>query len=160
MKTMLNIIIDEETMTHLSSHFASDQLGSKFFMSSPDELLKAAYELNPEEFKKQPDNNGRIEWTFTFPQPIGISNVINEELLSEEERKTIHTEERNGKVVRVAFSQRSFPTKECQVILYVNKDGIPELVTMFPGEMAPPLPSSPDIHDEYWDKHLFVKPIN
>lgn len=154
-----NIIISEETRSHLVSHFASEVSGSKFFMSSPEEVLRIAYEIDSKEFDKQPDKNGRIEWSFSFPNPIGISNVINEALLTDEERKTIHTENRNGKVVRVAFSGRTFPTNECQVILYTNKDGSKELVTMFPGEMAPPLPASPDIHDDYWDEHLFVKPF-
>lgn len=32
-----------------------------------------------------------------------------------------------------------------------------DLITVYPGEAAPPLPPTPDIHDPYWDNHVFIQ---
>ena len=150
------IIIPPQVRSHLVSHFLKEQPGSKFSCNSPEELLEKATALFSSEFcRAKPDNDGRIRISLDFPYEIGISNVVNIKELTEEEKKKIETIERQGKMVRFVKTDRIIPTKKCQIIL--SKDW--HLITMFPGEMAPPLPSSPDISDEYWDKHVFTEPL-
>jgi hypothetical protein len=152
-KTLV-ISIPSQVRSHLATHFLQDLPGSKFFCASPEELLDKATSLFPNEFcKAKSDNDGRIRISLDFPEEIGISNVVNINELTEEEKAKIEIIDRQGKMVRSVKTDRVIPTKECQIIL--SKDW--KLITMFPGEMAPPLPDSPNIHDDYWDNHVFVE---
>ena len=140
---------------HIATHFQQNQLGSKFFSDSPEELLEEAMCLFPEIFREaKPDDDGRIRISLTFPREIGVSNVVSVDELTDEEKERIEIIDRNGNKVRSVKTDRIIPTRECQLIL--SEDW--HLITMFPGEMAPPLPISPDIHDEYWDNHVFIEP--
>jgi hypothetical protein len=111
--------------------------------------------LFPKTFHEaKPEDDGRIRISLTFPREIGISNVVSIDELTEEEKKRIEIIDRSGRKVRSVKTDRIIPTRDCQLIL--SSDW--HLITMFPGEMAPPLPDSPDIHDEYWDHHVFIEP--
>ena len=77
------------------------------------------------------------------------------EELTAEEKARIEIVDRQGKRVRSVKTDRVVPTHDCQIILSKEK----KLITMFPGELSPPLPDSPDIHDDYWDYHVFIEPI-
>lgn len=152
---MITICISPEVHEHLATHFRQDLLGSKFYSESPDDLLEEAMRLFPESFcEAKPDDDGRIRISLTFPREIGISNVVSVDKLTDEEKEQVEIIDRNGKMVRSVKTDRVIPTRECQIIL--SDDW--HLITMFPGEMAPPLPDSPDIHDEYWDNHVFIEP--
>lgn len=149
------IRISSEVRSHLATHFLQDMPGSKFYSESPEDLLEEAMRLFPETFREaKPDDDGRIRISLIFPKDIGISNVVCIDELADEEKKLIKIVDRNGKKVRSVKTERIISTCECQIIL--SSDW--KLITMFPGEMAPPLPDSPDIHDEYWDNHVFVEP--
>ena len=149
------ITISPEVRSHLATHFLQDMPGSKFYSESPEDLLEEAMRLFPETFREaKPDDDGRIRISLLFPKDIGISNVVCIDELADEEKKLIKIVDRNGKKVRSVKTERIIPTSECQIIL--SSDW--QLITMFPGEMAPPLPDSPAIHDEYWDNHVFVEP--
>ena len=149
------IKIAKDVREHLATHFQQDLPGSKFYSESPEDLLNMAQQLFPETFSNaRPDADGRIRISLTFPDEIGVSNVVNIEELTEEERNRIVIVDRQGKKVRSVKTDRVIPTHECQIIL--SEDW--HLITLFPGEMAPPLPDSPDIHDEYWDNHVFIEP--
>lgn len=148
------IRISPETRKHLASHFQPDLPGSKFYSSSPNELLDEAMCLFPETFREaKPEDDGRIRISLCFPREIGVSNVVSVDELTEEERGKIEIIDRNGTQVRSVKINRTIPTNECQIVL--SEDW--HLITMFPGELAPPLPVSPDIPDEYWDNHVFVE---
>lgn len=150
-----NIYVSHEVRSHLATHFLQDLPGSKFYSESPEDLLEEAMRLFPETFREaKPDDDGRIRISLIFPKDIGISNVVCIDELADEEKKLIKIVDRNGKKVRSVKTERIIPTRECQII--ISSDW--KLITMFPGEMAPPLPDSPDIHDEYWDNHVFVEP--
>lgn len=152
---MKRIRISRKVRNHLASHFGQKLPGSKFFCHSPEELLGKAQELFPEKFRDtEPDGDGRIRLSFVFPEVIGYCNVVSVSELTPEERELIQTVERQGRMVRTVRIGRRIPTPECQVILTADW----HLVTMFPGEMAPPLPDSPDGHDGYWDHHVFIEP--
>ena len=152
-----NIVISPEVRAHLATHFQQDLPGSKFYAKSPEELLDRATELFPEKFREAlPDADGRYRISLTFPEEIGVCNVVSLDELTDEEKDGIEIVDRQGRKVRSVKTERAIPTNDCQIIL--SEDW--HLITMFPGEMAPPLPDSPDIHDEYWDNHVFVEPTS
>ncbi len=149
-----SIYISPEVHEHLATHFRQDLPGSKFYSESLDDLLEEAMRLFPESFcDAKPDDDGRIRISLIFSKEIGVSNVVSVEELTDEEKDRIEIIDRNGKKVRSVKTDRIIPTRECQIIL--SNDW--QLITMFPGELAPPLPVSPDIHDEYWDNHVFIE---
>ena len=149
------IHISFEVREHIASHFQQDLPGSKFYSESPEDLLEEAMRLFPNTFRETiPDDDGRIRISLTFPREIGVSNVVSIGELTDEEKERIEIIDRNGKMVHSVKTDRIIPTHECQIIL--SSDW--HLITMFPGEMAPPLPDSPDIYDEYWDNHVFIEP--
>ena len=153
---MEKIKITPEVHEHLATHFKQDQPGSKFYSESPEDLLKEAMRLFPESFRDaRPDDDGRIRISLKFPREIGINNVVSIDNLTYDEKKRIEIVDRNGHKVRSVKTDRIIPTHECLIVLSSNW----QLITMFPGEMAPPLPDSPDIHDEYWDNHVFIESI-
>ena len=147
--------ISKEVREHLATHFQQELPGSKFYADSPDGLLGKAVALFSEVFSNaQPDADGRYRISLTFPEDIGVSNVVSIDELTDDERSRIEIVDRQGRKVRSVKTDRVIPTHECQIIL--SSDW--HLITMFPGEMAPPLPESPDIHDDYWDNHVFIEP--
>lgn len=152
---MINIIITPSVSEHIKNHFGKELVGSKFYYNSPEELLGDSMKLFPNEFSgAKLDNDGRYRISLKFPKEIGISNVVSIDELTDEEKDRIEIVDRQGRKVRSVKTERIIPTKECQIIL--SEDW--HLITMFPGEMAPPLPPSPDIHDDYWDNHVFIEP--
>ena len=151
---MIKITITSEVKSHLASHFQQSLPGSKFYSKSPEDLLEEAMRLFPKTFHEaKPEDDGRIRLSLTFPKEIGISNVVSIKERMEEEKKRIEIIDRNGREVRSVKTNRIIPTRDCQLIL--SSDW--HLITMFPGEMAPPLPDSTDIHDDYWDNHVFIE---
>ena len=151
------IFVSNEVRSHIVTHFRQDLPGSKFYAESPEDLFNMARQLFPKTFSNaKPDADGRYRISLTFPEEIGVSNVVSIDELTEEERNKIVIVDRQGKKVRSVKTDRVIPTHDCQIVL--SKDW--HLITMFPGEMAPPLPESPDIHDEYWDNHVFIEPIS
>lgn len=160
---MIEISITSAVRQHLANHIhqdlpeAKNLSGSKFFCNSPEYLLEKAMRLFPKSFcQAKPDNDGRIRISLSFPEEIGVSNVVSIEELTDEEKKHIEIVDRQDCKVRSTKTNRIITTHECQIVL--SSDW--HLITMFPGELAPPLPDSPDIHDEYWDKHVFIEPIS
>lgn len=151
------IIISSDVRKHLVTHFQQGLPGSKFYSNSPEDLLEEAMRLFPKIFHNaKPDDDGRIRISLTFPREVGVSNLVSIDELTDEEKERIEIIDRNGKKVRSVKTNRIIPTHDCQIIL--SQDW--HLITMFPGEMAPPLPDSPDIHDDYWDNHVFVEPTS
>ena len=153
---MITISFSQKVREHLATHFQHNLPGSKFYSESLENLLEEAMRLFPNTFRKaKPNDDGRIRISLTFPREIGVSNVVSVDELTDDEKKHLEIVDRNGKKVRSVKTERVAPTRECQIIL--SQDW--QLITMFPGEMAPPLPDSPDIHDEYWDNHVFIEPV-
>lgn len=149
------IHITPDVRSHLAVHFQKDLPGSKFYCESPEKLLDEAIRLFPNAFyEAKSDNDGRIRISLTFPYDIGVSNVVSIDSLTQEERERIEIVDRQDRKVRSAKTDRVIPTNDCQIVLSSDWN----LITMFPGELAPPLPESPDIHDDYWDYHVFIEP--
>ncbi len=140
---------------HAWNHFSnSSKLGSMFFAQNPAEVLTTAATTYPHIFKeaKLDPIDGRKRLSFVFEYEIGLCNVVALTDLTLEERESITEEERDGIVVRTVHSIRTFPTRECQIIL--SSDNV--VITMFPGPMAPPLPKKGE-HSVFWESHVFVK---
>ena len=153
---MIEISLTSAVRQHLATHFHQDLPGSKFFCNSPEDLLEEAMRLFPKSFcQAKPDDDGRIRVSLSFPEEIGVSNVVSVEELTSDEKKRIETAFRQDRKVRTVKTNRIIKTHECQIVL----SGDWQLITMFPGEMAPPLPPSPDTHDDYWDTHVFIEPL-
>lgn len=157
-KTVPNVSIkmSEEVRTHIMSHFDDTTPGSRFAAEEPEILLQKILDHFPDVVGNAPvDADGRKRITLKFTTNIGTSNVVAVSTLTEEERDTIHTVQRGKCLVRCAFSSRHFPTNECQLVLSANND----LVTVYPGEFAPPLPQNPGISNPYWDNHVFIQDV-
>lgn len=179
---MTSIIIPLEAVFHVLTHFSEidseirgklqqtgftdkqidSQLqtpGSKFyatFARSPQEIIDKLQSEFPEIFAKaQPDVHKRLRLSFHIGTPIGTCQVIPEEILTAEERATIRHEIRNGCAIRTVCTPRKISTDECQLILSVQS-GSYYLCTLFPGELAPPLPKEGEQPDPYWSTHLFI----
>ena len=151
----LSIYLSEEIREHLLRHFGTGIPGSKFSFYSPDTLFQTIVDQYPQLVHKAAFNEyGSKTVSITFPYVIGYSNVIPIDELNEEERSTLEIVQRGESMVRRAISPRVFPTYDCQLILDADNN----VVTAYPGELAPPLPDSPDIQDEYWDNHVFIEP--
>lgn len=135
--------------------------GSKFFASfatSPQAVVARLETWFPERFDRmQPDAYGRIRLSFECIQPVGSQSVVDEQELTCGERQTIRREWRNGCPVRTVRMNRVVPACMCQLILAPGRDGV-YFCTVFPGELAPPLPrSEKEAPDPYWQTHLFVR---
>ena len=135
---------------HAWNHFSSSsKLGSMFFAQSPAEILTTAATTYPHIFKeaKLDPIDGRKRLSFVFDHEIGLCNVV---ALTD-----LTPEERDGIVVRIVHTTRTFPTRECQIIL--SSDNV--VITMFPGPMAPPLPRKGN-HSDFWEGHVFIKALS
>lgn len=151
----LSITLCEDARIHIQRHFAAGIVGSKFIFDSPDALFQTIVDHYSQLVNDAVINEyGCKTVSITFPFVVGYSNVVSLDELNEEERSTMRFVLRGESTVRCVFSPRVFPTHDCQLILDDNN----HIVTVYPGELAPPLPDSPDIHDEYWDNHVFIEP--
>lgn len=135
--------------------------GSKFFSlfaTSPQMAVDKLKMLFPSQFiNAQPESDGRIRLSFDCGEYIGNQNVVDEHVLTDCEKRTIRKDIRNGCPVRTVRMERVIPTRMCQLILTMQDD-TGYLCSLFPGELAPPLPRSEnEVPDPYWKTHLFVR---
>lgn len=149
------VSLNREIREHLQRHFSSEMSGSKFIFDSPDKLLQIIVNEYPDTIRKASFNEyGCKVVSVTFPFVIGNNNVVSLGDLTEDELSTLQIIQRGETKARCIKSDRIIPTKECQLILDANNN----VITVYPGELAPPLPDSPDIHNDYWDNHVFIEP--
>lgn len=153
---MISFIIPTEGMGHIMRHFAeSAELGSRFYIQSPQELLTLAAYRFPEEFHDvMPDADGKKRISISFDEEIGTCNVVSLDVLTEQERTDVFVEDRDGFQVKAVHTDRIFPTCECQIILGDDNT----VITLFPGPLAPPFPQPGETSD-YWDNHVFIRKI-
>ena len=150
------VYLTEDIRQHLQRHFNDKMPGSKFFFDTPERLLQTIVDDYPDAIRKASFNEyGCKTVSILFPFDIGNCNVVSLKDVKEDELLSLQIIQRDDIKARCIKSKRIIPTKECQLIL----DEYNNVITVYPGELAPPLPSSPDIHDEYWDNHVFVEPV-
>lgn len=153
--SMLSVVYDEKEI--------QEQLrlpGSKFsssFVKSPQELVTVLQNRFPDMFSSmRTDIDGRIRLSFKLEFPIGTTSIVNFEELTDQEKKTIKTEQRNDCIVKTVKVNRIIQTDECQLIL-IPQDENYYFCTAFSGELAPPLPKQGDAINSYWETHLFIR---
>ena len=153
---MITISISDEVRSHIARHFNERELGSLFEHSSPEAFLIKAIAAFPDTFRlAKPDPDGRIRLSLQFQEPVGYSAVVALDDLTPEERSSIVVSERDGYPVGVLRSSRRIPTTEAQIILSSDYS----LITLFPGPLAPPLPTSPSESCPFWKNHVFVESV-
>jgi len=64
---------------------------------------------------------------------------------------------RNGCPVRTVRTSRTISTGACQLILERTGEAGYALRTLFPGELAPPLPLPGEAPDPFWATHLLIE---
>lgn len=178
----MKIIFTTDSIFHCLSHFSKiseeindmlsvvyedkeikEQLklpGSKFsssFAKSPQELVMILQDKFPSLFSSmKPDIDGRIRLSFKIGFPIGTTSIIPYTDLTDQEKETIKTEQRNDCIVKTVKVNRIIQTDECQLIL-IPQDENYYFCTAFPGELAPPLPRQGENGNVFWETHLFIR---
>ena len=94
------------------------------------------------------DENGRV----TIP---GFYDDVRE--LTPAERAAVRNILRNGCPVRTVRTSRTISTGACQLILERTGEAGYALRTLFPGELAPPLPLPGQVPDPFWATHLLIE---
>ena len=137
-----------------------DLIGSKFFSSfcqSPTELYDKITDRVPSKIIHQ--ENGNVVYCYTFEENIGYDSIIAISELSSKEQNTIVLEKRNHYEVKVIRKNKRNATKQLNVVFQKNSN---EIITMFPGIYAPPLPSEVmNIEEllratEFWENYVFI----
>lgn len=124
--------------------------GSKFlrtFALSPQEAVARLQRDFPESFTAlHPGTDGRVRRSGT----TGAE-------LTPAERATVRNILRNGCPVRTVRTSRTISTGACQLILERTGEAGYALRTLFPGELAPPLPLPGQVPDPFWATHLLIE---
>ncbi len=153
MKPLPSIHISDAVRHHISTHFDKISPGSKFYSDSPESVLELAMRLFPAKFSEAvADPDGRFRISLLFPHSIGTSNIVAVADLTPQQRERIGLVDRHGITVRAVKGVACVPTAECQLVFSSDWN----LITMYPGIFAPPLPASPDEPSEFWDNHVFI----
>ena len=122
--------------------------GSKFlrtFALSPQEAVARLQRDFPESFTAlHPGADGRVRLSFRYDEPVGTSGLAADAELTPAERATVRT-------------SRTISTGACQLILERTGEAGYALRTLFPGELAPPLPLPGEAPDPFWATHLLIE---
>ncbi|MFI3281850.1 MAG: hypothetical protein R3Y44_07780 [Rikenellaceae bacterium] len=155
-----SLLLDAEYTSEQIDRQLSDA-GSKFFSdfaSSPQDVVDAIERQTQRSILDQGvwDADGRCRLSFALDRNIGVVNVVKISELTAQERSSIREIYRGEILTRVATSERTFPTNLCQIIVGGEAQS-PELITLFPGALTPPLPTTDYMSDPFWSQHTFIK---
>lgn len=135
--------------------------GSKFlrtFALSPQEAVARLQRDFPESFTAlHPGADGRVRLSFRYDAPVGTSGLAADAELTPAERAAVRNILRNGCPVRTVRTSRTISTGVCQLILDRTGEAGYALRTLFPGELAPPLPLPGEAPDPFWATHLLIE---
>ena len=95
--------------------------------------------------------------SFRYDEPVGTSGLAADAELTPAERATVRNILRNGCPVRTVRTSRTISTGACQLILERTGEAGYALRTLFPGELAPPLPLPGQVPDPFWATHLLIE---
>ena len=123
--------------------------GSKFlrtFALSPQEAVARLQRDFPESFTAlHPGTDGRVRLSFRYDAPVGTSGLAADAELTPAERAAVRN------------ILRTISTGACQLILERTGEAGYALRTLFPGELAPPLPLPGQVPDPFWATHLLIE---
>lgn len=135
-------------------------IGSKFFSNfcqSPIELYEQITDRVPSKIIHQ--ENGNVTYCYTFEENIGYDSIIAISELNSKERNSIVLENRNQYEVKVIRKNKRNATNQLNVVFQKKNN---EIITMFPGIYAPPLPAAwmnkeeHSLANEFWEKYVFI----
>jgi hypothetical protein len=143
--------------------------GSKFFYSftsNPFALFKWLINNSPELFADFQNNTCEISIITspkTYLKGIGYDNLININLLTEKEKETLISEQREEFQIFSVHRATKVVTWQINCILFIE-DGTLHIKTIFPGIMTPPFPDN-SYQDEadfkknisFWSEYAFIK---
>ena len=122
--------------------------GSKFlrtFALSPQEAVARLQRDFPESFTAlHPGTDGRVRLSFRYDAPVRTSGLAADAELTPAERAAVR-------------NTRTISTGACQLILERTGEAGYALRTLFPGELAPPLPLPGQVPDPFWATHLLIE---
>jgi hypothetical protein len=143
--------------------------GSKFhksFAEDPSSCFVGLREkLMYSEIKKDRQNILIANFIFPkdlYPDGIGFSNIISIQDINATERKEIKQTDRDGIKVNILKTNNMFPTWQAVMVIDVNP--VPAVLTLYPGEEAPPLPDIRYLAGDklenskvFWETHIFLE---
>ena len=111
------------------------------------------------EIQQQIELIGSKFFSIFCQSPRELYDKITDRVLSSKEQNTIVLEKRNHYEVKVIRKNKRNATKQLNVVFRKNSN---EIITMFPGIYAPPLPSEVmNIEEllratEFWENYVFI----
>ena len=168
---MERISYSPETLFHVLTHFetADEALRDSLRRAGfTDEAIDGQLRMPGSNFLRQrdfpesftalhPGTDGRVRLSFRYDTPIGTSGLAADAELTPAERAAVRNILRNGCPVRTVRTSRTISTGACQLILERTGEAGYALRTLFPGELAPPLPLPGDAPDPFWATHLLIE---
>jgi hypothetical protein len=159
----INYQLSQEAKSHLISHF-SDALPGSYFdidvLPNPESVLAHLSDKTTNQIIVQA--NGTEVHMYNFDMEIGFDGI---EHLSKINSLDINKFERNGHEINYGLIKRRLPRTShlCLVVKISNQSY--EVLTMFPGKYAPPMPNlnqSTQFYlqcKDFWDKHILIKSV-
>ena len=99
-----------------------------------------------------------------YPNGIGFSNVISIEEITEDDKQNMEQKERDGIKVNVLKTNNTVNTWQANLV--IERNSIPTVLTLYPGEPAPPLPDQRYLTGDelerskkFWESHLFLESL-
>ena len=171
---MERISYSPETLFHVLTHFETadealrDSLRRAGFtdeaidgqLRMPGSKFLRTFALSPQEAVARLQRDFPESFTALHPgadEPVGTSGLAADAELTPAERAAVRNILRNGCPVRTVRTSRTISTGACQLILERTGEAGYALRTLFPGELAPPLPLPGQAPDPFWATHLLLE---
>ena len=165
---MERISYSPETLFHVLTHFETadealrDSLRRAGFtdeaidgqLRMPGSKFLRTFALSPQEAVARLQRDFPESFTALHP---GTSGLAADAELTPAERAAVRNILRNGCPVRTVRTSRTISTGACQLILERTGEAGYALRTLFPGELAPPLPLPGEAPDPFWATHLLIE---
>jgi hypothetical protein len=158
----LEYLITDKAIEHCKQHFGdSEKSGSKFntvVFPNLDIILLSIKSIEPKRIVEQ--SSGRFAHVYELHGYCGWSGVGKRA-----DYNRIETEIRAGFVTEFAVVE-SLPQTRLLTVISEFKDGTYTLITVFPGDYAPPFPYDGMLPEEkeravsFWKENILLKKIN
>lgn len=157
----MEYLITDKAREHCKQHFGdSGKSGSKFntvVFPNLDSILLVIKSIEPKRIVEQ--SSGRFAHIYELHGFCGWSGVGKRA-----DYNKIETEIRNGFVTEFAVVE-TLPQTRLLTVISEFTDGVYTLITLFPGDYAPPFPHDGMVPEDknqakaYWDKYVLLKKV-
>ena len=151
---------DIKKIQHLKNHFNSAVAGSCFLSSfAANETELCNYVNQNEAASIQPQASGAIAWIFDCTEYVGYEGIA---LRSQLQNAQCVVEERNGHSIEIALVD-TLPLTKQFCLIASEYDYVFEIITAFPGRLAPPFPNKAQTLKDYenslgfWKSHILLR---